>query len=177
MIYCFKSDKENLPPADAVEEAEDAKIYPVWQAVLLTLAGLAALIFGGKLFVNHSVSIARALNVSDKFIAITLLAMGTSLPELVTSIVALAKKRGQMALGNIIGSNVFNILLILGVSALICPMSFASVDIVDIIALALSAILIWTSVYTGKKNLLDRFDAVIMLLVFIAYMVWLFHKL
>jgi len=177
MVYCFKTDKDNMLPPAPEDAQEEVKIYPVYQAVGLTVLGLLALIFGGKLFVNHSVNIARALNVSDKFIAITLLAMGTSLPELVTSIVALAKHKGQMALGNIIGSNVFNILLILGVSALICPMSFASVNLVDIGALALSAILIWTSVYTGKKNLLDRFDACIMLIVFIAYMVWLFMKM
>ena len=103
--------------------------------------------------------------------------MGTSLPEFVTSIVALAKKRSQMALGNIIGSNVFNLLLILGVSAVISPTSFARVDIYDYSALLLSIILVWTSVYTGKKNVLDRFDASLMLVAFSAYMVKIFLAL
>ena len=117
------------------------------------------------------------LGVSDKFIAITVLAMGTSLPELVTSIVALAKKRSQMALGNILGSNVFNLLLILGVSAVISPTSFARIDLWDYAALLLSIILVWTGIYTGRKNLLDRFDASLLLLLFAAYMTKLFINL
>ena len=122
-------------------------------------------------------AVARMLHVSDKFIAITVLAMGTSLPELVTCIVALAKHRSQLALGNILGSNVFNILLILGTSALITPMSFAAVNLVDMAALALSALLVFTGIYTGKRNMIDRLDGAIMLTVFAAYMVWLFIKL
>ena len=121
--------------------------------------------------------IARMLKVSDKFIAITVLAIGTSLPEFVTSLVALAKHRSQMALGNILGSNVFNILLILGTSALICPMSFAAINFVDFAALVLSALLVYISVYTGKRNMIDRVDGAIMLVAFAAYMVWLFITL
>ncbi|MCR5245479.1 MAG: calcium/sodium antiporter [Bacteroidales bacterium] len=173
LVYCFLSDK----PAETPDEADKKKTYPMWMAVILVVAGLGALVIGGRFFVNSAVKIARMIGVSDKFIAITVLALGTSLPELATSIVALAKGRSQLALGNILGSNVFNLLLILGVSALISPMGFSSVTIVDAGALALSAVLIWTSVYTGKKNYIDRFDAVLMMLAFAAYMVWLFMKL
>jgi cation:H+ antiporter len=91
--------------------------------------------------------------------------------------VALAKKRSQLALGNILGSNVFNLLLILGVSAIISPTNFARIDIYDYSALLLSIILVWTAIYTGKKNILDRFDASIMLLLFAAYMTKLFITL
>lgn len=174
LLYCFCSDK---PGESAEDKADEKQEIPVWKAVLMIVAGLGCLIFGGRFFVNSAVEIARMLHVSDKFIAITILAMGTSLPELATSIVALAKRRSQMALGNILGSNVFNILLILGTSALISPMSLAGINLVDVIALALSAILIWTSVYTGKRNVIDRVDGGIMLLAFAAYMVWLFIKL
>ena len=174
MAFCFISDKPTEPEEG---EAGTRKNYAVWMAVVLIAAGLAGLIIGGRLFVDSAVKIAHMLHVSDKFIAITILAMGTSLPEFATSIVALAKHRSQMALGNILGSNVFNLLLILGVSSVIAPMSFADINLVDMAALALCSVLIWTSLFTGKRNKIDRFDGVLMLLAFAAYMVWLFIKL
>ena len=174
IAFCFLKDN----PADSVDpDSSEGKHLPGVLAAVMVLGGLAGLIIGGRLFVHSAEAIARMLHVSDKFIAITVLAIGTSLPEFVTSMVALAKHRSQMALGNILGSNVFNILLILGTSALICPMSFASVTMVDVAALALSALLVLTSVYTGKRNKIDRFDGAVMLLAFLAYMVWLFIKL
>lgn len=174
IISCFKFDK---PEPGSGEDAEGAKSYPVWLAALMIIAGLAGLVFGGNLFVVNAEKIARALNVSDKFIAITLLAMGTSLPEFATSIVALVKHRSQMALGNILGSNVFNLLLILGTSAVICPMSFAGMNLVDMGALALSALLVFVSIKTGRHDRISRGDGIMMLLFFAAYMTWLFVKL
>lgn len=171
IIYSFKSDPEDVSPD------EEARTYRTFTSVVFILGGLACLVFGGRLFVNSAEHIARMIGVSDKFIAITVLAIGTSLPEFVTSIVALAKKRSQLALGNILGSNVFNLLLILGVSAIISPTNFARIDIYDYSALLLSIILVWTAIYTGKKNILDRFDASIMLLLFAAYMTKLFITL
>ena len=174
IIWCFRSGRGQ----ETVEgDSEDIKLYPTLLSVFMVLAGVAALVFGGRLFVNSAEAVARMLHVSDKFIAITVLAMGTSLPELVTCLVALAKRRSQLALGNILGSNVFNILLILGASALITPMSFAAVNLVDVAALALSAMLVFTGIYTGKRNMIDRLDGAVMLAVFAAYMVWLFIKL
>ena len=172
IIWSFRSDdnaQEQTP--------EDAKEFGTFASIVLIAGGLACLVFGGRLFVESAENVARMLGVSDKFIAITVLAMGTSLPELVTSIVALAKKRSQMALGNILGSNVFNLLLILGVSAVISPTSFARIDLWDYAALLLSIILVWTGIYTGRKNLLDRFDASLLLLLFAAYMTKLFINL
>lgn len=171
IIYSFKSDPEDDSPD------EEARTYKTFTSVVFILGGLACLVFGGRLFVDSAEHIARMIGVSDKFIAITVLAIGTSLPEFVTSIVALAKKRSQLALGNILGSNVFNLLLILGVSAIISPTNFARIDIYDYSALLLSIILVWTAIYTGKKNILDRFDASIMLLLFAAYMTKLFITL
>jgi cation:H+ antiporter len=174
VIYSFVSDK----PGESEEDVEEAKkLYPIWTAVIMVLAGLACLIFGGRFFVNSAVAIARMLNVSDKFIAVTILAVGTSLPELATNIVAITKHRSQMALGNILGSNVFNILFILGVSAVITPMSFAGMNLVDMGVLAFSSLIILFGVYTGKRNTIDRTDGAIMLFTYIAYMVWLFIKL
>lgn len=171
IYWSFRTGHSDAP------DASPAPAFPMAKAVIFILAGLAALVFGGRIFVHSAVDIAHGIGVSDKFIAITVLAMGTSLPELVTSIVAIAKKRSQMALGNILGSNVFNLLMILGVSALISPVSFAGVDVYDYAALILSIVLVWTSVYTGKHNILDRFDASILLLAFAAYMTKVFLAL
>ncbi|MGM9766941.1 MAG: calcium/sodium antiporter [Candidatus Cryptobacteroides sp.] len=139
-------------------------------AVLMLLPALGALIGGGELFVDAAVNIARNFGVSDKFISVTILAAGTSLPELVTNIAAAAKGRGEMALGNIIGSNVFNLLLILGCSALITPLSFANINVVDITALILSTLLI--PVLGGKRS-----QGVMLLTIFILYSIYLIIQL
>ena len=171
LYTCFKFDN-----AEGDDDAEEGKCIKPWLACIMIVGGLAALIFGGRLFVNSATAIAKMLHVSDKFIAVTILAGGTSMPELATCIVAAAKKKGQLALGNIIGSNVFNILLILGGSALIHPLSLAGLNMVDVAVLMGSALLLWGSVYTGKKNQLDRFDGAIFLLIEIGYMVYLISQ-
>lgn len=170
MYSCFKND-------EGTEGESETKPMGMFKAIVLTLAGLAALVFGGRWFVDSAVDIAKALGVSDKFIAITLLAGGTSLPELATCVVAAAKKKGQLALGNILGSNIFNILLILGCSATISPLSFSGIDLVDIATLIVSVLLVWVSSFTFKKDCVDRYDGALFLLTFIAYYVWLFIKL
>ena len=171
-IYmCFRFDTANQTESNENEKV----IKPVLAAVLI-VAGLAGLVFGGRMFVNSATSIAKMLNVSDKLIAITILAGGTSMPELVTCIVAAFKKKGQLALGNILGSNVFNILLILGGSALIHPLSMAGMSYVDLGALLLSALVIWASIHTNKKNLLDRADGLLLLILEAAYMTFLIIK-
>ena len=170
MYSCFKND-------EGTEGESEAKPMGMFKAIVLTLAGLAALVFGGRWFVDSAVDIAKALGVSEKFIAITLLAGGTSLPELATCVVAAAKKKGQLALGNILGSNVFNILLILGCSATISPLSFSGIDLIDIATLIVSVLLVWVSSFTFKKDCVDRYDGALFLLAFIAYYVWLFIKL
>ena len=115
--------------------------------------------------------------MSEKFVAITILAGGTSLPELATCVVAAAKKKGQLALGNILGSNIFNILLIIGCSAMVHPLQFSGINLVDAGVLMLSTLLVFTSAYTGKKDVLDRFDGSLLLLCEAAYMTWLIIKL
>ena len=158
----------------ADDEAEDdGKKISKALSIFMIVGGLASLVFGGQLFVDSATKIAKMMGVSDKFIAITILAGGTSMPELATCIVAAAKKKGQLALGNILGSNVFNILLILGGSALIHPLSFAAINLVDAGALLLSAFVIAFSIYTFKKDQLDRADGVFLLLMEIGYMTWL----
>lgn len=171
-IYmCFRFDTANQS-----ESNENEKVIKPTLAAVLIVAGLAGLVFGGRMFVNSATSIAKMLNVSDKLIAITILAGGTSMPELVTCIVAAFKKKGQLALGNILGSNVFNILLILGGSALIHPLSMAGMSYVDLGALLLSSLVIWASIHTNKKNQLDRADGLLLLILETAYMTFLIIK-
>ena len=170
--YLYMSFKEGREP-DSGEETGDTthksyshKAIPITMIIM----GLASLIAGGRLFVNSAVEIAHALGWSDKFIGITILAGGTSLPELATCVVAAFKKKGQLALGNILGSNISNILLVLGGSALIRPLNMDNISTVDLGTLFLSALLIFVSYYTFVKKKLGRVEAVCLLLMEAAYM-------
>ena len=166
MWVCFKTGK-------ADEEETPARKRSVWLCLLMIAGGLAGLVIGGNLFVDNATELARAMGVSDKFIAITILAGGTSMPELATCVVAAAKKKGQLALGNIIGSNVFNVLLILGGSALIHPLSFEHITYVDLGVLLVSALALMTACYIGWKRVIDRLDGALFLLIWAGYMAWL----
>ena len=172
MVQSFRQKEADVPASP-----EETKAFRPWLAVLMILGGLAGLVYGGNLFVNSATSIAKYLGVSDKFIAITILAGGTSMPELATCVAAAIKKKGQLALGNIIGSNIFNILLILGGSALIHPLSFVDISYVDLGALLVSALALLGSCFVGRKNELDRLDGSLFLLLWAAYMAYLIIKL
>lgn len=144
---------------------------------LMIAGGLAGLIAGGKLFVNSATALAQMSGVSDKFIAITVMAAGTSMPELATCVVAALKGRGQLALGNILGSNISNILLILGGSALINPLSFSGMTTVDIGVVLFGSIFILLSAYIFRKKELDRIEGILLILMEIAYMWYLISNL
>lgn len=163
--------------ADSSEESEESKTYSIGVSALMIAGGLAALVFGGRLFVNAATEIAKGFGVSDKFIAVTVLAAGTSMPELATSVVAAFKGKGQLALGNILGSNISNILLILGGSALIHPLSFTGMTVVDLGAVLAGALFILASAYTFKKKKLDRVEGSILVLMEVAYMWYLIANL
>ena len=162
---------------DRNKEQEGGKTQKLWLSILMILAGLAALVIGGNLFVDNATGIASQLGISDKFIAVTILAGGTSLPELATCVAAAVKKKGQLALGNIIGSNIFNILLILGTSAVIAPISFKGINFIDMGALLVSAVALVTCLFVGKKNQLDRLDGSLFLIIWAAYMAYLIVNL
>ncbi|MBR3021329.1 MAG: calcium/sodium antiporter [Bacteroidaceae bacterium] len=169
MIYSFRTGKGDGQPTEV-----SAKPMPTAKAVVVTLLGIAGLVVGGRLFVDNTVSLARALHVSDAFIAVTMMAFGTSVPELATCVVAALKKKNDLALGNIIGSCIFNILLIIGVSATVTPLSVASLTRVDLGLFLLSALLLLTAAFCFRKRIIDRADAAIYLLCYIGYVVWLF---
>lgn len=174
--YLWSSFKTTPTKGDA-EDSEGTKEKSILLSTVMIGGGLAGLIFGGRLFVNSASSIASMFGVSDKFIAITVMAAGTSMPELATSAVAAFKGRGQLALGNILGSNVSNILLILGGSALIRPLPLSNISYLDLGMVLLSAVLIMLTALTFKKNRIDRLEAVIFLLIEAAYMWYLIATL
>ena len=163
--------------ADANEEAQDEKPKGIPLSVLMIAGGLAGLVFGGRFFVNSATTIAQTFGMSDKFIAITIMAAGTSLPELATSIVAVIKGRNQLALGNVLGSNIFNILLILGGSAVITPLSFAGMTTIDLGAVMACSICILLTAYLFKKKEVDRIEGAIFLLLEAGYMWYLIAHL
>lgn len=160
--------------ASAEQAEDDIKTFGTGKSIALIIIGIGSLVFGGRIFVDSATAIAVFYNMSEKFIAITIMAAGTSLPELATSAVAAMKGRGQLALGNVLGSNIFNILLILGGSALIHPLSFGSMTPVDLGVVMIAAIFVFTSAYTFQAKKIDRFEGSILLLLEAGYMTWLF---
>ena len=171
-VYLFFSLKHGKAEEESGSES-DVRTRKLWLSIPMVIAGLALLVFGGDLFVDSACKIAKEAGLSEKFIAITILAGGTSLPELITCVVAAARKKGALALGNIIGSNISNILLILGASALACPLSFAHIKPVDLGVLILSSVMLLLSAFTGRNDKIGRGDGTAFLLVFIAYMAYL----
>ena len=160
--------------AEETLQEEETKIFPNWLAVIMILGGLGGLIIGGRFFVNSATAIAQYLNLSEKFIAITIMAAGTSLPELATCIVAARKGRNQMALGNVIGSNIANILLIVGGAAVISPLSLASIAWVDFAVMMVASLVLLMSAYTIKRDRIDRREGLLFIIIEAAYMIWLF---
>ena len=142
----------------------------IWGLILI---GLAGLVIGGKLVVDNAVAMAQSFGVSEKIIGLTIVAAGTSLPELATSIVASIKKNNDIAIGNIIGSNIFNIFLILGVSSMINPLNYRLAFNTDIYILGAGTIFLFTAMFTGKRKKLDKWEAAILLVSYLGYTVYL----
>ena len=165
-------------PMKAIKEAdEEAKSSLTgknpWLLWIIAVASLALLIFGGNLFLDSAKKLAAAWGWSDAVIAITIVAVGTSLPELVTAIIAASKKNPQLALGNVIGSNLFNLMFILGTASTVKPLYFQSINIIDYGVMFIAVVMLYLVVYTFKKNRFDRIEGLIFLLAYIGYMVYL----
>ena len=155
------------------EETPAARPMAGWLMALMIVGGLAALVFGGEIFLHNAVAIARKLGVSESVIAITLVAGGTSLPELASSVVSLLKGKAEMALGNVIGSNIANILLILGLSATIHPLSMGGITVWDLLMVVLSSVLLFLAAFTFKRRAIDRWEGAIFLAIYVAYIGYL----
>ena len=144
--------------------------------MLLIAGGLIALVISSRLVVFSSVKVAGQLGISQKLIGITIISAGTSLPELVTSVVAAFRHKSDIAVGNIIGSNIFNIFFILGISASIAPVPYNPSFNFDILLLIISTILLFAFMFSGKKYRLDRWEAMLLTIAFISYLYYLIYN-
>ena len=166
MWYSFYRDRKGSNLQQTSEQTAESKATPLWLSILKIIGGLGVLIISCDIFVDDAVKIARQFGLDDAFISITLIACGTSLPELAASIAAAVKKNTQLALGNIIGSNIFNICLILGLSAQVTPLSSSAITPVDYVVMIGAAVL---PLLFGLKGKIGRLGGVLMLGSFVAY--------
>ena len=157
--------------SEEADEIEHAKPIPVWLCLVYIVGGAAAIAFGGDMVVDSASAIAAAFGLSQNLIGLTIVAMGTSLPELVTSIVAARKNEVDMALGNVIGSNIFNILFVLGIAAAISPVAFIMENVIDIVILIAMSIMVLLFAWSRQK--INRMEGAIMLLSYAGYMVYI----
>lgn len=157
--------------AESQDNEEEYEIMPVWKCIFYIIGGIVAIIAGGDVVVDSATKIAGQFGMSENLIGLTVVAFGTSLPELVTSVVAAKKNEVDMALGNVIGSNIFNILLVLGVAAAISPIAFIMENIIDIVVLVVMSLIVW--VFAWSKQKLVRGEGIVMLLMYAAYVVYI----
>ncbi|HLD18040.1 MAG TPA: calcium/sodium antiporter [Patescibacteria group bacterium] len=168
LYYVFgitKSDK------DIIEE--EVKVFKYPKAILFIILGLVGLVVGGKWIVDGAVKIAELFNISQSLIGLTVVAIGTSLPELATSAIAAHKKQSDIAIGNVVGSNIFNIFWILGVSALIRPLPFNLRSNGDIVMTIIASILLFLAMFIGRKRVIERWQGVFMVLSYVGYIIFL----
>ncbi len=163
--YLLWSAKKN--PA----EAEEERLRPVWKLLLLVAVGMGLILWGSDLAVDAASAIAKMLGMSDRLIGLTIVALGTSLPELVTSVAASRKGEADIAIGNIVGSNIFNILFVAGTTALITPVAFEPGFVIDTLIAAAAGVLLWVCVFRKRK--LSRLGGGVMLAAYAAYFVYL----
>ena len=168
MYYSFVRDQKNATSAPSLEEreTEQTPLTPLWWAIAKVIGGLTVLIVSCDLFVENAVAVARSFGVNDAFISLTLIACGTSLPELAASVVAAFKKNTQLALGNIVGSNIFNILLILGVSSQVMPLTSVGITLVDYMVMIAAATV---PLLFGFKRKIGRVGGLLMVASFVLY--------
>ena len=170
LLMWYTIRKTKRPEATAPTEGSKAPMA-AWLTAVMIVGGLAGLVFGGEMFLRSATSIARSLGVSESVIAITLVAGGTSLPELASSLVSLFKGKAEMALGNVIGSNIANILLILGVSATIHPLSMGGITFWDLLMVLLSSVVVFLAAFTFKRKAIDRWEGALFVAIYAVY-IW-----
>jgi len=165
LYYSFSIAKR----VEGMDEHVPAKLYGFGKSSILVIIGLVGLAVGGKWITEGAVHIASILGVSQSFIGLTLVALGTSLPELATSAVAAYRKNAEIAVGNVVGSNIFNIFWVLGLSSLIKPIPFQPRYNIDVGVVILSSVLLFVTMFTGKKRLLDRWEGVTFVVLYVSY--------
>ena len=170
LYWMVRSAKKSMQAGEDVE-AEEIKDLPIWKCLVFIGGGLVAIVIGGQMVVNCSETIARGFGLSETLIGLTICSIGTSLPELVTSVVAARKNQAGMALGNVIGSNIFTILLVGGLASAISPIAVNMNNLIDIVILV--AVSLYIMILVWRKQLLTRAGGVSMLAIYAAYMVYI----
>ena len=165
MVYLVYISRKERP------EEEPIKKMPVWRMIVFIILGMAAIVFGSNLTVDSASAIAKSFGMSDRLIGLTIVAFGTSLPELITSAVAACKHNADIAVGNIVGSNIFNILFVLGITALITPVDYSKDFIVDNIMALVAVVILFVAIILNKNKKLGRAGGIVMLVSYIAYFV------
>lgn len=165
--------KTAVPNDPSEQQGAEKKSLKLWLAIVYIAGGLAGLIFGGQWFVDGASDIAKAMGVSEALIGLTIVAVGTSLPELATSVVAATKGSTGMAIGNIVGSNIFNILFVLGATAVVRPLSSGGISYVDYCVMTLSAIIFWIMGWLVGKRTITRGEGALLLGLYTGYMTWI----
>ena len=175
LTYTFAIAKDALDDPHA--DHTPIRTYPLWLLILFIVGGLVALVYGGDLFVSSASSIARTFGMSESFLGLTIVAAGTSLPELATSVAAALKKQPEIAVGNIVGSNIFNIFLILGVSSTITPIRIGGVTALDFLVMIAAGLMLCSFAVLFGQRIIKRGEGAILALGFIAYTVYLIMQL
>ncbi|MBR3452607.1 MAG: calcium/sodium antiporter [Muribaculaceae bacterium] len=175
---CWVVVQKGKDPKKALEEADEEASSSLagknpWLLWGIAIVSLVALIWGGNMFLDSAKNLARAWGMSEAVIAITIVAVGTSLPELVTAVIAASKKNPQLALGNVIGSNLFNLMFILGMASTVKPLQFVDINMWDYVVMMVSAVMLFIVLYTFKKNKFDRIEGAVFLFGYIAYVIYL----
>lgn len=165
--YMFLMIKKGEMQAEEIEKNN----APVWKMLLMCVVGLGLIIWGSDITIDAATALAKAFGMSERFIGLTIVALGTSLPELFTSVMAAIKGKADIAIGNIVGSNIFNIIFVVGISALIIPVAFASSFVIDCIVAMIAGIVLWICTFKSKK--LTRGGGILMLLCYAAYFIYL----
>lgn len=169
MRYTFSQAKNASDDDPTAENAASKPLMPMWKAAVWVIGGLAALVYGGDRFVAGASGIARSLGMSDAVIGLTIVAAGTSLPELAASVAAALKGHTGIALGNVIGSNIFNIFLVLGITGTVSPLPFGGITPTDLIVMTASALMFWLFGWKFGDKVINRWEGVVMLICYIAY--------
>jgi cation:H+ antiporter len=156
--------------------SEEIKQLPIWKAGLFLVLGLVGLVLGGKWIVDGAVEMARAVGMSESVIGLTIISAGTSLPELATSAVAAYKKNSEIAIGNVVGSNIFNVFFILGISATINPLNFNPAMNFDVMINIIVSIFMFVFLFTGKGRRIDRWEGIVFMLAYVVYVSYLIYN-
>lgn len=173
MRYVFSQATSKTPDTVPTTEVGQIKVQPLWKSILFIIGGLGALIYGGDLFVDKASALASGFGVSDAVIGLTIVAAGTSLPELATSLTAAIKGNSGIAVGNVIGSNIFNVFLVLGCSATIRPLPFGGITLTDLLVLTGASLLFWIFGWFFGNRTITRAEGTLLLTGYIGYITFL----